>query len=253
MYHGDAYDRDPGGAALEALALFTGATALFLLLGMLSGGGLLALTVAQAIALAGAPIAWARMRGDARARLGLRVPGWRPMLGAVMIGASLWLVNLRLAAPIVRWLGTDELVRLGAALEGPSLALQLVLVALLPAFCEELLCRGVVARALRPALGRIGAVVASALLFAAFHLSLVRFVPTLSLGIVLAIVTLAADSVWPAMVAHAINNALALAVSAGELGAIGATVRDHPNAALAASILMSGAGLVITIARRRTV
>jgi len=107
------------------------------------------------------------------------------------------------------------------------------------------------ARALRPALGRALAIGVSALLFAGFHLSVVRFVPTMLLGAVLASITLACDSVWPAMLAHLLNNAIALAIDGGALTPIASFVGAHPDQALAASALVSSTGLVIALAPRR--
>jgi membrane protease YdiL (CAAX protease family) len=175
------------------------------------------------------------------------------MIGALLIGASLWYVNVRLAAPIVRAFGAEELTRLGERFAEPPIVPRLLIVALLPACCEELLSRGVLARALRPATGRIAAVLLSALCFAGFHLSIVRFAPTFTLGAVLAAVTLAADSIWPAIAAHALNNAIAIAVAGGALPSLAEIVSSHPDGCLIASAALSATGLVIALAPRHPV
>ncbi len=246
---------DPQLAALEGLAVFMAAAALFVLLGALAGPGLGSLAIAQIGGLAGVPIAWAFLRNDPRARLGLAAPPRRVLVGAALLGVSIWYVDIRLAEPFLRAVTTpaathDELAHLAATFAAPSFVLRLGVVALLPALCEELATRGVLARALRPGLGRIAAVVISALCFATFHLSIVRFVPTLALGVVLASLTLAADSIWPAVLAHFLNNAIALAVVDGELAPITSMVSNHPDIALIASAVLSVAGLVIGLAPR---
>jgi membrane protease YdiL (CAAX protease family) len=254
VYHGDRdhpYRGDPPVAALEALALYTGAVAMFILVGALVGPGLATLAIAQLAGLAAPAIAWAVYRGDAVARLGLRAPPPRAVIGALLVGATFWYVNERIAEPIVRALGDRELRRLAGELTGPPLVAQLAVVALVPAICEELLTRGVLARALRPQLGRVLAVAVSALLFAAFHLSLVRFAPTFLLGAVLASITIAADSVWPAVLAHFTNNALAIALSTGALPEAAAWIDQHPDLTLAVAATASAAGIVIAIAPRR--
>ena len=46
--------------------------------------------------------------------------------------------------------------------------------------------------------------------FALFHMTLVRLLPTAALGVVLCALTLATGSIFPAMLWHALNNALAI-------------------------------------------
>jgi membrane protease YdiL (CAAX protease family) len=254
VYHGPGphpYADEPPVAALEAIALFTAAAAAFVLIAVMAGGGLAGLALAQIGGLAGVAIAHALARGDAAARLGLAPPPARAIVGAILVGASLWYVNLSLAAPIARALQSDEVARLERTLATPPLGVRLLVVAALPAICEELLCRGVLARALQPALGRALAVIVSALLFAALHLSLVRLVPTFVLGAALGAITLAARSVWPAMLAHFVNNAITIALAGGELAPLGRAIDAHPTTSLVVASLASILGLVIALAPRR--
>jgi membrane protease YdiL (CAAX protease family) len=254
VYHGDRghpYRDDPAVAAIEALALYTAAVAVFVLVGAVLGPGLSTLAAAQVIGLAGPPVAWAIARGDAVTRLGLAAPPARAVIGALLIGATFWYVNGWITAPLVERLDDGGLRRFAAELSGPPFALQLLLVAALPAICEELLNRGLLARALRPALGRVLAVLISAALFAALHMSPARFPPMLLFGAVLATLTLAADSLWPAVVAHVVNNAIALAISDRQLPSLAAWLEAHELGALAVAGLASAAGIVIALAPRR--
>jgi membrane protease YdiL (CAAX protease family) len=123
--------------------------------------------------------------------------------------------------------------------------------ALLPAVCEELVFRGVLARGVRPAAGRAIAIGASAIAFGAYHLQLSRLVPLSLFGALLAALAIASDSIWPAVVAHFLNNAIAIAISTGYLDPIAAIVSAHPDLALAASLAVTVAGLVIALAPRR--
>ncbi|MGD2071097.1 MAG: CPBP family intramembrane metalloprotease [Gemmatimonadota bacterium] len=82
-------------------------------------------------------------------------------------------------------------------------------VALASALLEEWVFRGV----LLDRLGSVpaaGAVAASALVFAAYHLSTFQLLPTFVLGVVLALVVRRAGSLWPAIVAHATFNVMGL-------------------------------------------
>lgn len=101
-----------------------------------------------------------------------------------------------------------ELLRLLAPPSGPrSLAVDLLVLALLPALCEEALFRGVLLRALAPH-SRGAALLVSSLAFGAFHFAIYKFVPTTLLGLFLGALMLRAGTLWAPIVAHFVNNAL---------------------------------------------
>ena len=87
-----------------------------------------------------------------------------------------------------------------------GLPLLLIAVAVVPAICEEILCRGPVLAGLRRSVGPTAAVVLSGLLFAALHQSPYRFIPQAALGMVLALLTLRTGTVVPAIIVHALHN-----------------------------------------------
>lgn len=90
---------------------------------------------------------------------------------------------------------------------------QLVLVfAVLPGVCEELLFRGAFYGLWQTRGSRGAAVVVTALAFGAFHLSVFRFLPTAVLGVALGVLSVRARSVLPGMLAHTLNNAFAMVV-----------------------------------------
>ena len=77
-------------------------------------------------------------------------------------------------------------------------------------FTEEIFFRGFVFAGLVPRWGVARAMVASALVFSLFHLSLGLIVPTFITGMLLAWLYQRTGSLWPAIVAHAGQNTLAL-------------------------------------------
>jgi membrane protease YdiL (CAAX protease family) len=79
-----------------------------------------------------------------------------------------------------------------------------------PAICEEFLFRGPVLAGLRRGIGAPGAVVVTAFLFAAMHLSPYRFLPQFALGIVLGAIVVRTGSIWPAVLLHGLHNACAV-------------------------------------------
>lgn len=85
-------------------------------------------------------------------------------------------------------------------------------VAVIPAVCEEVLFRGYILRAFEKSWGTFTAIIISGLLFGLFHLQLGNLMPLATLGIVLAIMTWLSGSIWPAVVAHFINNGTAVLV-----------------------------------------
>ena len=165
-------------------------------------------------------IAWWQ-RIDARATFSLRWPGAAPsglaatVVAAILLGVGLFLAGA--AAALAVWGGDVseeardlavrlvDLVRSAAAWQG------VLLLAVMPAVCEELLFRGWLLSAFageRPAAKRAAAaVVVQAAAFAAFHLLPERMPQTFVLGLVLGWLTLATRSILPAMIAHAAHNA----------------------------------------------
>ncbi|MCE9579321.1 MAG: CPBP family intramembrane metalloprotease, partial [Deltaproteobacteria bacterium] len=192
--------------------------------------------------------AWAATRGELRARLALRLPRPTAALGALMIGASFWYVNTRLSAPLVRLWDDGEVARLTATMtSGRSLGARLLVIAIVPAVCEELVCRAILARGLRPATGPLAACALSAAGFAAFHLAWVRLVPTFLLGLVLAALTLATESIAPAMLVHALNNAIAIAIASNAWPDGNAALAAYPTVTLAAALALTTGGLALVL------
>jgi membrane protease YdiL (CAAX protease family) len=241
LYHAASW------TALDAALTFLLAVGTFLLVVALSGGGLAGLVAAEVIGLGLVPIAVARTRGLPVAGLGLTVPGARALLAAVLVGAGLWLVAARITAPWARLLGDEgEAARGIEAMIEPAPLLAVVLLTVVPAVCEEIATRGLLALGLRPRLGALPAAAITTAAFAALHLSFVRAVPTAILGAALVFLTFRAGSVVPAMIAHALNNAFALLVATGRLDPVADALRLHPDLSLAVATALTVTGLAIS-------
>jgi sodium transport system permease protein len=200
-----------------------------------------ALVVAQA-ALVVVPVGFlAAARAPLRAALGLRGARLRWLAAAVAIGATLWYVNMRLVALLP--VPARDVRALEQLVDQPPLGQAIALFALVPAICEEVLFRGVLARALGRHQPLALAAALSAIVFAAYHLSVVQALPTLTFGAALAVLAIRADSVLPAIVAHALNNAIAIAMSRGALPELAGWLAAHPSLALAGCATTSALGL----------
>lgn len=106
----------------------------------------------------------------------------------------------------------DHLEKFLMATHGPSdLAVNLIMIALIPAIGEELLFRGcfqqLMIRTFRsPHIG----ILAAAVLFSALHLQFYGFFPRVFLGLLLGYLYYWSRSIWLSMAAHFFNNALAV-------------------------------------------
>jgi sodium transport system permease protein len=157
-------------------------------------------------------------RYAARETLALSLPAPRALgaalliiLGGIPIGWVIaWLQGFVLEIPYEFLQALQD--QLTAA--GPRRLLWLLLiVAMTPAICEELVFRGVLLSGLRSSMGMLGSIVGSAVIFGAFHLSFetaIRFLPTLWLGLLLAYVVWHTRSILAAMLMHFVNNAVVI-------------------------------------------
>jgi sodium transport system permease protein len=86
----------------------------------------------------------------------------------------------------------------------------IVLLSVLPGITEELTFRGVLLHGLRRRFGPVGIALVVGLIFGFFHFQIFRIPATALLGVILTAVTLLTGSIFPAIVWHTLNNALAL-------------------------------------------
>lgn len=164
----------------------------------------------------------------ARRYLGLG-PTTPALLGlGALAGAAATLVAVVLQATVVELVPPSWLERFDvAALFGGPPWERWVLAAtatFAAPVCEELAFRGYLLRTLRLRHGAAAAIGASALLFALVHLDPVRFAGLVLLGVLFGWLALRGGSVWPAIAAHAGNNAVVswALVSAGPRAGPGA-------------------------------
>ena len=229
------------------MALLAVAIGTFLLIGTLGGGARIAVVAASVVGLGLVPLLGAPSVGLAPRDLGLVRPHPLALIGAAIIGATWWYVNLRLTAPVAALLpASPELPALRTRwIEDVPLLTTLVTVALVPAVCEELACRGLLVAGLRRRVAPVLVVVISAAVFAALHLSLARALPTLLLGVLLATVRLRTGEVWSVMVLHLGNNALALLAMAMPTAAWVRWIEARPDAALGVALAGVGFGAAL--------
>jgi sodium transport system permease protein len=89
----------------------------------------------------------------------------------------------------------------------------LLLVAVTPALCEEVVFRGILLNGFLRKMSGPAAILASSFVFGVFHLSFesaIRLLPTMFLGALLALVVVRTGSILPAVMMHFVNNATAV-------------------------------------------
>lgn len=87
-----------------------------------------------------------------------------------------------------------------------SFILSIIIIAILPAICEEFTHRGLLISGLKT-LGVKKAIIYSSLLFGLLHLNIEQFFYATIIGAVLGVVSIFSKSIVPAMIIHFINNA----------------------------------------------
>lgn len=96
------------------------------------------------------------------------------------------------------------------------LVVNIMVIALLPAFFEEIFFRGTLQPALNRSLSHHAAVWVTAFLFSAIHFQFFGFVPRLIMGAALGYMAYYSHSLWPAIIAHFANNAAVVIITYAE-------------------------------------
>jgi len=180
--------------------------------------------VQQALFLA-VPLAYARLtKLPPLAATGFLKVGMRRLgLVILMSLASLWLLKALsdLQPTVYRSVGLEEKVtaeereiqRSVERVRDRGRVWPLLLFVVASPVCEEVLFRGIVLRGMAVRFGSAAAVGMTAVLFALMHQTLIQMALMLFLGVYFGTVVLLTGSLWPGIVAHAINNAAVLSLT----------------------------------------
>ena len=184
--------------------------------------------------------------------------GWAALVGVAgffAAGSLMALTSLLLPA---RWVELFDMAKLFARPPLERAALGVAAASLAP-FCEEAAFRGWLLTALRTRHRPGAAIGLCAVFFALMHLDPVRFVALVGLGALYGWLAWRAGSLWPAVVAHAVNNALGVTIAtattgAARAGAVAGGLEPRPlqvAAAAALALVLAGSVLRAFAARYR--
>jgi len=228
-----------------------------------------AIPIQQVVAVL-APLAamvwWQRV--DPRETFALRRPAGTVAAGAAvfggaLIGAGMFFVGAAMLLAVrgggISAEARQLSARLVALIQEQPLWLAWLLIAVVPAVCEELLFRGWVLAGLRgrPKAGSIPwtAIGVQAAAFALFHLLPERMPQTFALGLALGLLVVVTRSILPAIVCHLAHNSMPLVILgfAGDIPRLASMVEAGDTAsaplpgwlvAVAAAAVVAGIGLV---------
>ena len=128
----------------------------------------------------------------------------------------------------------------------PKLLLYLVFVSAIPAVCEEILHRGIIARSARKYSYFIG-VILSSTLFAFMHGSPIQLVHQFFVGVVCSLVYYMSGSIWISALTHFFNNAITLVAGYIVYAATGASDFSMPWWAMLIMCILGLVGLFFSL------
>ena len=141
--------------------------------------------------------------------------GFRPLK---FLGALIFFIGVLLAENIFTSLMYElfpeqlDSMNQGMAetLMGDNFLVSILIIALAPAICEEMMFRGFIFSGFRSRYKIVASVIMVSLIFGIYHTSLIRLVPTAMLGAGFAVIVYYTGSIFPSMVMHFLNNSMAV-------------------------------------------
>ena len=161
-----------------------------------------------AIALIGALV----LRADFRRTFSFKLPPVKSFFGGLFVFAGAYLLVLAVLITTEFFFPSIQEVSGGISAVGREASpfVTLFIMAVMPAFCEEVLHRGLIMSSFKHVKRRGVTVLLSALAFGLFHLDPYRFLSTALLGAALAYMANKTDSLVLPVIFHFITNALSV-------------------------------------------
>lgn len=126
-----------------------------------------------------------------------------------------WLGEMNQQIPLPKWMGNlenDATKQMQAFLKAENagdVILNVLIIAFLPALCEEICFRGALQRILiHISRNAWVGIIFTSILFSALHLQFQGFLPRMFLGMILGAIYWYSGSLWPSILAHFVNNAV---------------------------------------------
>lgn len=155
------------------------------------------------------------MKADAKKLFSIKKPGVSQVAGGVLFGIAAFLCAMIIGVLLVPFFpeSADGLTQLDDMLTSQSAVVLILVVALMPAIGEELLFRGFVMGTLKNKCTGVIAVLATTLLFAAYHMSLIKMFTIGIIGFGLTYAAYKSGSIVTSMCMHFLNNLLSVLIT----------------------------------------
>lgn len=157
------------------------------------------------------------IKSDFKKIFSLKLPKFKHLVGAFSLWIGTYLIVFVITNIILYYFPQNKEIVEGlnnALFMKDNLFLNLCLVAVMPAICEELFFRGFILTSFkRNKKSYRGAVIASGILFGMMHMDFIRIIPTSILGMSFAYAVCKTNSIGVSMFMHFINNGFAVVVS----------------------------------------
>lgn len=176
--------------------------------------GFYGIAVTQALVAALPVLAAFYLKTDIRKTFKLSLPRLRDISRGLILWAGAFILANLAGALLLRLFPQNEEVvhQLALILKGETLWITLLVVALLPAICEELFFRGFIFSSLEGSVKAGTAIFLTGLMFAFYHLDFIRIVPTFILGVLFTLALYKSGSILVPMIMHFVNNAVAVII-----------------------------------------
>lgn len=179
--------------------------------------GIAGVAMTEVILLGVGLIATVLTRSPLKEVFPFHVPKLRHIGGAILI----WLGGLVTGLIVSIFIGIffpkglqEVTSGIGDVISGPSFLVSLLVVAVMPAICEEGLCRGFIFHMFSGIKNKWIIVVSMGVIFGIFHTSFYRFFPTAILGGMISLVLYETKNFWMPMMMHFLNNAFSVCLNA---------------------------------------
>ena len=155
------------------------------------------------------------MKADAKKLFSIKKPKVSQVAGGILFGIAAFLCAMIIGALLVPFFpeSADGLTQLDDMLTSQPAVVLILVVALMPAIGEELLFRGFVMGTLKNKCTGVIAVLVTTLLFAAYHMSLIKMFTIGIIGFGLTYAAYKSGSIVTSMCMHFLNNLLSVLIT----------------------------------------
>ncbi|MCR3921037.1 MAG: CPBP family intramembrane metalloprotease [Firmicutes bacterium] len=177
--------------------------------------GIYGLAITELLILSFAVIPALLYKVDFKEVFSVKAPSIRQVMGSLLIWFGTYLIVM-LVTQVIMYFFPEGFLAVSDSMSdlfsSSAILVALLIVAVMPAICEEMLHRGFILHTLG-AQGKWQRVLLMGFVFGVFHLDPYRFVPTALLGMAFTFVMIETNNIIIPMFMHFINNALAVLFS----------------------------------------